>query len=81
MLGATELGLGGCMHGSAKKDELRQAIDIPEKYEIKLVISLGKPNEKVYLEPIPDSGSTSYWRDAESGHHVPKRSLDEIIIH
>ncbi len=80
MLGANEKGLGGCIHGSAKRDELRQAINIPEQYEILLVISLGKPNEKVFLEPLPADGAINYWRDAESGHHVPKRALNDIII-
>lgn len=80
LLGASEKGLGGCMHGSTKKDALRKAINIPERYEILLVISLGKPNEKVFLEPLPADGSINYWRDAESGHHVPKRALNDIIV-
>ncbi|MFC1991343.1 nitroreductase family protein [Chloroflexota bacterium] len=80
LLGATEKGLGGCMHGSAKKDELRKAINIPEKYEILLVISLGEPAEKVVLETVGADGSTNYWRDSESTHHVPKRPMDEIIV-
>ncbi|MEE8418788.1 MAG: nitroreductase family protein [Dehalococcoidales bacterium] len=80
LLGASEKGLGGCMHGSTKKDALRQAINIPEQYEILLVISLGKPSEKVFLEPLPADGAINYWRDAESGHHVPKRALNDIII-
>lgn len=80
MLGASEKGLGGCMHGSTNKDMLRKAINIPEKYEILLVLSLGKPDEKVYLEPLPADGAVNYWRDAESGHHVPKRALDDIIL-
>ncbi|HLB28196.1 MAG TPA: nitroreductase family protein [Dehalococcoidales bacterium] len=80
LLGATEKGLGGCMHGSAKKPEMMQALSIPTKYEIQLVISLGKPKEKVVLEPLGQERKTTYYRDAEQTHHVPKRSLDEIII-
>ena len=80
LLGATEKGLGGCMHGSAKKPEMMQALNIPAKYEIQLVISLGKPKEKVVLEPLGPERKTTYYRDAEQTHHVPKRSLDEIII-
>jgi nitroreductase len=80
LLGATEKGLGGCMHGSAKKPELMKALNIPEKYEIVLVISMGKPKEKVVLEGLPADGKTAYYRDAEQTHHVPKRALEDIII-
>ena len=80
LLGATEKGLGGCMHGSAKKDEMMAALNIPERYEILLVISLGKPSEKVVLETVGKDGNTNYWRDEDSVHHVPKRPLDDIII-
>ena len=80
LLGATEKGLGGCMHGSAKKPEMMQALNIPAKYEIQLVISLGKPKEQVVVEKVGPDGKTAYWRDEKQVHHVPKRSLDEIII-
>jgi nitroreductase len=80
LLGATERGLGGCMHGSAKKTEMMKALNIPERYEILLVISLGKPKEKVVLETVGPDGKTAYWRDKDQTHHVPKRTLDEVII-
>ena len=80
LLGAREKGLAGCMHGSAKKDELSKALGIPPRYEILLVLSLGKPKEKVVLETIGADGDFNYWRDSDSVHHVPKRRLYEIII-
>ncbi len=80
MLGACEAGLGGCMHGSFKKEAVMKLFDIPEKYEILLVISLGKPNEKVVLEEAVPGGDIAYYRDANDNHHVPKRPLSEIII-
>ncbi len=80
LLGAREKGLGGCMHGSAEKDELHKALDIPPRYEILLVLSLGKPKEKVVLETIGPDGDFNYWRDSDDVHHVPKRRLDDIII-
>ena len=79
-LGAREKGLGGCMHGSAKKDELSKALGIPPRYEILLVLSLGKPKEKVVLETIGPDGDFNYWRDSDNVHHVPKRPMDDIII-
>ncbi|MFC2005275.1 nitroreductase family protein, partial [Chloroflexota bacterium] len=80
LLGAREKGLGGCMHGSAKKEELSKALNIPSRYEILLVISLGKPKETVVLDTIGPDGDFNYWRDKDSVHHVPKRPLDDIIM-
>jgi nitroreductase len=80
MLGATERGLGGCMIGSIEKDGLRRVLDIPEQYEILLVLALGKPAEKVMIEDVGPDGSYRYYRDDEDVHHVPKRTLNELII-
>ncbi len=80
MLGATEKGLGGCIHGSVNRNELSRFLGIPSRYEILLVLSLGKPREKVVLETLMPDGNHNYWRDSDSVHHVPKRRLDDIII-
>lgn len=80
LLGATERGLGGCILGSVKKEPLRAALRIPERYEILYVVALGSPREQVVLEEVGPDGSIQYWRDADDIHHVPKRSLDEIIL-
>jgi len=80
LLGAAEKGLGGCMIGSIRNDELREALQIPDRYEILLVIALGKPKEKVVLDSVGPDGSIRYWRDGEGTHHVPKRTLKSIIV-
>ncbi len=80
MLGATEKALGGCMLANIKRDGLRKALKIPPRYEILIVLALGKPKEKVMIEEVGTDGNTRYWRDDEGVHHVPKRPLDEIII-
>ncbi len=80
MLGAAERGLGGCMIGSIDKGGLRQVLDIPDHYEILLILALGKPKETVVLEEVGPEGDIRYYRDAEGVHHVPKRSLDELIL-
>ena len=79
MLGATEAGLGGCMIASIKREELRDEIELPDKYEILLILALGKPVENVIIEDIKDD-DVKYWRDDENNHHVPKRPLKELII-
>ena len=80
MLGATEKGLGGCMIASINKEGLRQVMAIDPRYEILLVLALGKPKEKVVIDPVGPEGDIKYWRDAEQVHHVPKRSLEEVLI-
>ena len=80
LLGAVEKGLGGCMMGAINRDGLRETLKIPEKFTILLTIALGQPNETVVLESVGEDNETDYWRDEESVHHVPKRSMEEIII-
>ena len=80
LLGATEIGLGGCIIGSVQRQGLRKALDIPSRYEILLVLALGKPKEMVVIEIVGLNGDIKYWRDSEGIHHVPKRPLDNIII-
>ncbi len=79
LLGAVEKGLGGCMIGSIKKAELHAKLELPEHFEIVLVIALGKPIEEVLIDKV-ESGDIKYWRDENQVHHVPKRSLEELII-
>lgn len=80
LLGATELGLGGCMIGSIQREGLRRELEIPTHLEILLVVALGKPRESVEIEVVGPGGDVKYWRDEHDIHHVPKRPLDEIII-
>ena len=79
MLGANEAGLGGCMFASIRREQLRNEFSIPEKYEILLVLALGKPVENVIIDEIKD-GDVKYWRDKNGNHHVPKRPLSELIL-
>ena len=79
LLAATEMGLGGCMIGTINKKGLSRDLGISDLYEIQLVVALGKPIEKVVIDPVND-GSIKYWRDNKGVHHVPKRSLDEVIL-
>ena len=80
LLGAVEKGFGGCMLGAINKKQLRQQLSIDDQYEILLVLALGVPAETVVIDDLPESGDTGYWRDEQSVHHVPKRSLDDLII-
>jgi nitroreductase len=79
LLTAVERGFGGCIVGSIQREKLAGILGIPGRYKIIQVLALGKPAEKVVIEEVT-GGDIKYWRDAAGVHHVPKRSLDELII-
>ena len=80
LLGAVEKGYGGCILAAVDRKQLHTKLSIPEKYEILAVIALGKPKEEVVLETVGPDGDIKYWRDEQQIHHVPKRSLDDLIV-
>jgi nitroreductase len=77
LLGAVSFGIGCCWMGNINGAKIRQLLEIPEKYEIKHVISLGYPDETSKIEPF--EGSFKYWKEGNE-MHVPKRNLDDIIF-
>ena len=68
------------MIASIDRDGLRQALKIPERFEILLVLALGKPRENVVIETLKPDGDVKYWRDGDGVHHVPKRRLEDVIL-
>lgn len=79
LLGATECGLGGCRIASISS-KLYTILGLPHHLKILLVLALGKPKEKVAIENMSEGGDCRYWRDENAIHHVPKRSLEEILV-
>lgn len=79
LLGATEAGFGGCIIHSVNRNKLKEILKLSDHLEILYVLALGKPKETVALDEVKDN-DIKYWRDENQVHHVPKRSLDEIIV-
>ncbi len=80
VLGAASMGLGACIIGSVEREGLKRAFDIPDRFEILHVIAIGRPGEKIVIEELGPDGDIRYWRDSAGVHHVPKRSLDDILV-
>ena len=79
MLAAAEVGFGGCMIGSFSQSEIKEILGLDENLVPKLVLALGKPDERVELVGEAPDGSVTYYR--ESGiHYVQKRDLENILI-
>ncbi|MDO9110688.1 MAG: nitroreductase family protein [Desulfatirhabdiaceae bacterium] len=80
LLGAREKGLAGCMMGAVNREKLRDVLNLSGQHKILLVLALGVPREEIVVEPLGADGSIRYWRDSRGVHHVPKRSLKDIVI-
>ena len=80
LLGAVEMGLGGCMIGNFNAGEVRQVLALPEAMAPLLVVAIGEPAETVVLTEVGPDGSVQYYRDEQDVHYVPKRSLEDILI-
>lgn len=80
-LGATALGLGGCIIKSFNIPETARVLGLPTRLQPRYVLALGYPREEVRLETTDGSADADirYWRDSEGVHHVPKRPLSEIL--
>ena len=79
MLAACESGFGGCMIGSFSPDAFEEILGLGENLVPRLVLALGKPDERVELIGEAEDGSVTYYR--ENGiHYVQKRKLENILI-
>ena len=65
-LGATALGLGGCIIKAFRRETVEKA--------------LGLPAEKVRIVDLGSDGDYRYYRDGDDTQCVPKRSLDELLV-
>lgn len=79
-LAATSRGWGACMIQSFDHSEAADLLNVPSGLKIALLIGLGVAVEKRVVAAMPPDGSTTYWRDEAGVHHVPKRSLAELLI-
>ncbi len=80
LLGATSMGLGGCIVASVERDRLRSLLGIPDRFAIEFVLALGKPVEPVVIDQMREEGDVRYYRDAHGIHHVPKRTIEEVLL-
>ena len=80
LLGATEKGLAGCLVGAFSRKGVSMVLELGERYDPLLVVALGERAEDVVIDTVGPDGNTAYWNDSEGVHHVPKRTLEELIL-
>jgi nitroreductase len=77
ILVAQEEGIGSCAVLSFREKELKQLLNIPDEYEVGMVVALGYPDEGPIIEE--SDGPVKYWFDDHGVRHVPKRKLKDIL--
>ena len=81
-LGATALGLGCCIIKSFNTVKLKEILSLENNLSPLYVLAIGKPVEEVVIEEMKVAGEegVKYYRTPDKVHHVPKRSLEELLI-
>jgi nitroreductase len=79
MLAALEQGLGCCPILMFNEADLKLLLDIPEGYDIALVIAMGYPDESPVADVAKDS--LNIYVDDKGARHVPKKKLADVIHH
>lgn len=80
LLAAAEQGIGCCMMGAIDRPAIKEALGIPDPYEVKLALAFGKVNETVIVDDIHAGDAQKYYRDEKDNHHVPKIVTDDLIL-
>lgn len=78
ILAAEYKGVASCWIASVDRDRVQKLLSLDGKYKIISLIALGYPAERSHEEAF--AGDIKYYKDAQGDLHVPKRSLEDIII-
>lgn len=76
----TEAGLAGCMIGNMNAAAVHALVGFPDDIDALLVLAVGHAAERIIVDDMSPGGKTAYYRDADGAHHVPKRSLSEVLV-
>ncbi len=77
LLTALEQGLGCCPILMFNEADIKLLLEIPDTYDIALVIPMGYPDESPVADIAADS--TNIFVDDKGVRHVPKRKLADVI--
>ncbi|MCK4273733.1 MAG: nitroreductase family protein [Dehalococcoidales bacterium] len=77
ILVAYEQGIGACPILMFNENNLKPVLNIPDEYDMALVIAMGYPDESPVAEVATDS--VEGWLDDNLVRHIPKRRLEDIV--
>ncbi len=78
LITATAYGIGTCWMGAINRSKISELLYLEEALELKYIIALGYPDEAPVMEAY--HGDFKYYKDELDTLHVPKLSLEEVIV-
>lgn len=79
-LGATALGVAGCIIKAFNAAAIAEALKLPESCKPLYVYALGVAAEEVAITEVNAEGDIRYYRDSHDRQCVPKRSAQDLVI-
>ena len=76
VLTAFESGIASCVMGTIERERIKGVLEIPNSFEVPLVIALGYPLEKSVAED--ETKGIPYGVDEKGIMHIPKRPLEKV---
>ena len=46
-----------------------------------LLLALGAGTDRIVITDVGEDGKITYYRDENDTHYVPKRKMDDLILH
>ncbi|MEX1376610.1 MAG: nitroreductase family protein [Eubacteriales bacterium] len=72
-------GMGTCWMGAIKRENILKICNIDSRYTLDSLLAIGYPAENPVIDEMVD-GDFKYFLDEKKTLHVPKLSLDDVLI-
>jgi len=81
-LGAASIGINACIIKAFDAHTISETLNLPEHLSPRYVLAMGYGTERVKIEDMDENEDAcfKYYRTPDGVHHVPKRSLQQLII-
>lgn len=78
---AWQQGVGSCIMAAVNRPKVAELLDVPEEYEVAMVLSLGYPSHKSTIVPAKKGQDLDYYVDDNRDYYVPKLNLEEVVTY
>ncbi len=74
-------GVASCMLGAVNRQKLADIVDVPQGFEIRMVLALGYPDHTSTIVDAKPDGNLNYYVDENRDYYVPKKCSEDVITY